>query len=142
MGDGSLCNCLYFTSNQLSRALTKMAEEEFKSTGLFPSQALALKIINDKPGISQNDLSCELDIKPSTTSRFIDKLEHKGFVKRKVKGKSSFLYSTDEGTDLMEKIDACWKNLFQRYSSVLGHEEGAKLTNAVHNAVNKLEKEL
>jgi len=45
-----------------------MAEEEFKSTELFPSQALALMIINDKPIISQNDLSRELDIKPSTTS--------------------------------------------------------------------------
>jgi DNA-binding MarR family transcriptional regulator len=142
MGDGSLCNCLYFTSNRLSRVLTKMAEEEFKSTGLFPSQALAVMIINDNPGISQNDLSHELDIKPSTTSRFIDKLEHKGFVKREVKGKSSFLYSTAEGLSLMEKIDVCWKNLFQRYSTVLGQEEGAKLTNAIHNAVDKLEKEL
>ncbi|AEG19113.1 MarR family winged helix-turn-helix transcriptional regulator [Methanobacterium paludis] len=142
MGDGSLCNCLYFTSNRLSRVLTKMAEEEFKSTGLFPSQALALMIINDKPGISQNDLSRELDIKPSTTSRFIDKLEHKNLVKREVKGKSSFLYSTADGLSLMEKIDTCWKNLFQRYSTVLGQEEGAKLTNAIHNAVDKLEKEL
>ena len=142
MGDGSLCNCLYFTSNRLSRVLTKMAEEEFKSTGLFPSQALALMIINDKPGISQNDLSRELDIKPSTTSRFIDKLEHKNLVKREVKGKSSFLYSTAEGLSLMEKIDVCWKNLFQRYSAVLGQEEGVKLTNSVHNAVGKLEKEL
>jgi len=42
----------------------------------------------------------------------------------------------------MEKIDTCWKNLFQRYSAVLGQEEGAKLTNAIHNAVDKLEKEL
>ncbi|WP_048190392.1 MarR family winged helix-turn-helix transcriptional regulator [Methanobacterium sp. SMA-27] len=142
MSKGSLCDCLYLTSNRLSRVLTKMAEEEFKSTGLFPSQALALMIINKKPGISQNDLSKELDIKPSTTSRFIDKLEHKNLVKRKIVGKSSFLYPTDNGIALMEKIDASWQNLFKRYSEVLGLEEAIKLTNSVHNAVNKLEKEL
>ena len=142
MSKGSLCDCLYLTSNRLSRVLTKMAEEEFKSTGLFPSQALALMIINKKLGISQNDLSNELDIKPSTTSRFIDKLEHKNLVKRKIVGKSSFLYPTDNGIALMEKIDDSWQNLFKRYSEVLGLEEAIKLTNSVHNAVNKLEKEL
>ena len=99
-------------------------------------------IINKKPGISQNDLSKELDIKPSTTSRFIDKLEYKNLVKRKIMGKSSFLYSTDNGIALMEKIDASWQNLFKRYSEVLGLEEAIKLTNSVHDAVNKLEKEL
>ncbi|KAF5089221.1 MarR family winged helix-turn-helix transcriptional regulator [Methanobacterium aggregans] len=142
MSDGYLCNCLYFTSNRLSRILTKMAEEEFKSAGLFPSQAFALMIINRNPGISQNNLSHELDIKPSTTSRFIDKLEHKSLVKREVKGKSSFLHPTEEGVDLMGTIEECWKNLLNRYSKILGFEEGEKLAQSIDLACNKLEQDL
>ena len=30
----SLSDCLYFSSNKLARVVTKMAEEEFKITGL------------------------------------------------------------------------------------------------------------
>ena len=138
MVDGSLCNCLYFTSSRLSRVLTRMAEEEFRETDLFPSQAL----INENPGISQSRLSRELDLKPSTTSRFVDKLEHRGFVKRKVEGKSPSLHPTEEGLELTEKIVACWKNLFKRYSRILGEENGVKLTSAVHDAVIKLERDL
>lgn len=142
MVDGSLCNCLYFTSSRLSRVLTRMAEEEFRETDLFPSQALALMLINENPGISQSRLSRELDLKPSTTSRFVDKLEHKGFVERKVEGKSPSLHPTEEGLELTEKIVTCWKNLFKRYSRILGEENGVKLTSAVHDAVIKLERDL
>ena len=37
MADESyLHDCLFFTTNRLSRAITKMAEEEFAMTGLTP----------------------------------------------------------------------------------------------------------
>ena len=140
MDEKILCDCLYFTSARLSRILTKMAEEEFKSTGLFPSQALALKIINSNKGISQNHLSYELDIKPSTISRFMDKLESKGLAKRKVKGKVSYLHSTQKGLDLQEEIDKSWKNLYHRYSKILGYEEGHELTKELNQTAKQLEK--
>lgn len=140
MDERILCNCLYFTSARLSRILTKMAEEEFKSTGLFPSQALALKIINIHQGISQNYLSSELDIRPSTTSRFIDKLESKGLAKRKVKGKVTYIHSTQKGLDLQEEIDISWKNLYHRYSKILGYDEGHKLTEKLNQTSKQLEK--
>lgn len=43
--------------------------------------------INQESGLSQNELSKILNIKPSITSRFIDKLENKGLVILKVKSK-------------------------------------------------------
>ncbi len=50
-----------------------------------------------EPGLSQNELSKILNIKPSTTSRFIDILENKDSTTRKVKGKVSYLYPTSKG---------------------------------------------
>lgn len=134
-----LSNCLYFTSNKLSRIMNRMADEEFSRIGLSTSHAMALMTIDLEPGLSQNELSKKLNIKPSTTSRFIDKLESKGLVTRKVKGKVSYLHPTPKGEKLQEEIQKCWKNLHHRYSKILGEKEGAELTSIVYKAADELE---
>jgi DNA-binding MarR family transcriptional regulator len=116
-----------------------MAEEEFLKTGLSPSHAFALMAINSESGLSQNELSKILGIKPSTTSRFIDKLESKGLVTRKVKGKVSYLYPTSKGEELQTEIQKCWKNLHYRYSKILGEKEGIELIATVYKAADELE---
>ena len=144
--DTKQCNamysCLYVTTNKLHRIINKMAEEEFVKTGLSPSYAVALSLIINEPGLSQNEISKKLNIKPSTTSRFMDKLESKGLVSRKVKGKVSYLYSTPKGEKLQQDIAECWESLHRRYSEILGYEEGDQLTSAVYSAANELEKDL
>ncbi|MEE8416834.1 MAG: MarR family transcriptional regulator [Desulfobacterales bacterium] len=67
-----LHNCLYFTSNSLSRVITRMAEEEFRRTGLSPSHAFLMMLVNDNPGIGQKELCEQLHLAPSTVTRFID----------------------------------------------------------------------
>ena len=137
-----MCSCLYFTCNKLHRVINKMAEEEFVKTGLSPSYALALMLIINEKGLSQKEISKKLNIKPSTTSRFMDKLEIKGFVSRKVKGKVSYLYPTEKGEKMQKEITQCLENLHKRYSQILGEEEGAKLTEKIYTAANELEKDL
>jgi DNA-binding MarR family transcriptional regulator len=138
----TMCNCLYFTSNKLNRILNKMAEEEFLKTGLSPSHALTLMNIDCQPGLSQKELSEIMNIKPSTTTRFIDKLEVKGLVKRKIEGKSSYLYPTQKGIDLKAEIAECWANLYKRYSEILGHDEGVELTKYIDKTAMKLEENI
>jgi DNA-binding MarR family transcriptional regulator len=116
-----------------------MADEEFSKIGLSTSHAFALMTINTEPGLSQNELSKILNIKPSTTSRFIDKLENKGLATRKVKGKVSYIYPTEKGENLKEEIEECWQNLYQRYSKILGEKEGIELTALIYKSANELE---
>ncbi len=80
-----------------------------------------------------------MNIKPSTTTRFIDKLETRGLVERKTKGKSTYLHPTQKGIDLQVEIGKCWGNLHKRYSKILGHKEGKKLTEIIDKAAIKLE---
>lgn len=134
-----LSDCLYFTSNKLSRIMNRMADEEFSRIGLSTSHAMALMTIDLEPGLSQNELSKLLNIKPSTTSRFIDKLESKWLVTRKVKGKGSYVYPTEKGLGLQEEMAKCWENLHRRYSDILGEEEGAELTALIYSAASELE---
>lgn len=132
-------NCLYFASNKLNRLINRMADEEFSRVGLSTSYAFALMAIILEPGLSQNELSKKLNIKPSTTSRVIDKLERKDLATRKIKGKVSYLYSTEKGENLKEEIGKCWQNLCARYSKILGEKEGTELTTLTYNAACELE---
>ncbi len=137
-----MCNCLYFTSNKLNRTINKIAEEEFLKTGLSPSHALTLMNIINQPGLSQKEISRDMNIKPSTTTRFIDKLESRGLVERKVEGKVSYLYPTQKGIELKTHITQSWGNLYKRYSKILGEKEGIKLTAAINQAAERLENDL
>ncbi|MFE1245253.1 MarR family winged helix-turn-helix transcriptional regulator [Fictibacillus sp. NPDC058756] len=135
-----LDNCLYFTVNKLSRAITRMAEDSFKKTGLSPTHAFLLMLVNNKPGISQSELAEELHMMPSTITRFIDKLVMKGLIERKAEGKRSFIFPTETGENTQVEIKEAWKDLYRNYSAVLGEDAGKKLTVLIREAGNTLEK--
>jgi DNA-binding MarR family transcriptional regulator len=133
-----LNNCLYFTANSLARVITRLAEEEFRPTGLSPSHAFLMMLVNDQPGIGQKELADHLHLAPSTVTRFIDSLVHQGYLTRRSEGKTSKISSTPAGEDLREPIAEAWKSLYERYSRVLGRQEGTELTSLIHAATGKL----
>jgi MarR family transcriptional regulator, organic hydroperoxide resistance regulator len=131
--------CLYFTSITLSRVITEMAEEEFAGTGLSPTYAFLLMLVNGKQGISQKELGTRLHLAPSTVTRFIDKLEAKRLLRRVEQGKNSLIFSTDSGKKLQARIQTCWNNLYERYSGILGEKNGDRLTDMMARASDTLE---
>ncbi|BBI31360.1 MarR family winged helix-turn-helix transcriptional regulator [Cohnella abietis] len=140
MDDGFLRNCLFFTANRLSRSITRIAEEEFASTGLSPMYGYLILLINGSPGISQKELSEKLSITPSTLTRFMDKLEGKGLAERKVNGKTVQAYPTVKGKELEGTIRQASKRLKESYSEILGFDDGAKLSDEIQAASEQLEK--
>ena len=133
-----LHNCLYFTANSLARVITRMADDEFRPTGLSPSHAFLMMLVNDNPGIGQKELCEQLHLAPSTVTRFVDALVYKGFLTRQTYGKACKVYATDEGSNLRQPIENAWKSLHQRYAAVLGLKNGDKLTAMIDAASNKL----
>jgi len=135
-----LHTCLFFTTNRLSRNITRMAEEEFAGTGLTPMYGYLIRIVNGSPGITQKELAEKLYIAASTLTRFIDKLEGKKLVERKVQGKSVLVYPTDKGIALEEQIRLASKKLKQRYEEVLGGEASTLLSRELEEASERLER--
>ncbi|MCI1273308.1 MAG: MarR family transcriptional regulator [Clostridiaceae bacterium] len=131
--------CLYFTANSLARIMTSFAEDEFKKTGLSPNYAFIVMLVCENPKISQKEVGEYLQLTPSTITRFVDKIEQKGFVKRLIDGKSVLLIPTDDGKKLLKEIKAAWKRLHDRYSKILGDKKGEDLTRQVGEAALKLE---
>lgn len=134
-----LNGCLYFSTNSLARLITKLADEEFRITGLSPAHAFVMIVVNEKPGIVPGEISNRLQIAPSTVTRFIDQLEKKELLKRKSEGKAVKIFPLQKGMDLQESIDSAWKGLHDRYTSILGDKYSDVLTQLINDAIKKLE---
>lgn len=134
-----LHNCLYFTANSLARQVSQLAEEEFRFTGLSPSHAFLLMLVNEHPGITQKELSEALNLAPSTVTRFVDSLTLKqGLVERRTEGKTARIYPTEKGKAAQSQIGQCWHNFYLRYSEILGETNGANLVREIDGANEKL----
>ncbi len=134
-----LNHCLFFTTGKLDRILTRWAQEEFASTGLAPSAAFAVMVINDRPGMNQNELAGILHLDPSTLTRFVDKLEIKNLIVRRKEGRMTYLDTTSKGLALHRELADGWKRVWKKYSDLLGMDLGNDLASRIHQAGLKLE---
>lgn len=135
------CGCLFFAANALGRLLTTMAEEEFRTTGLAPSLAFVVMNVNRQPGIQPSQLSELMKLTPSTVSRLVEKLEYQGYMRREVTGRTTQVQPTEKGAALQPQLQAAWRNLYARYSQLIGVEAARQLTQDSYAALQALENE-
>ncbi len=130
--------CLFFNVGALSRTLLRLAEREFKPLHLSPAHASVMLVLYDCPGISPKQLSRLLNLTPSTITRFIDSLEQKRLVHRKSQGKYAFITPSKKGLDLRPAIALAYKQLFQKYTRILGTIPAGRLSMSLLHANQKL----
>lgn len=137
--DSGFEHCLYFTANSLARRVSRMADEAFMVTGLAPSYAFVQMVVNEQPGVHQNEISTRMNLAPSTVTRFIDKLEERGLIRREAEGKASHIYPTPKGLELQGSIEKAWAGLHKQYVAALGEEFTRQLTEDICLAHGKFE---
>ena len=87
-----LNGCLFFTSAKLARELGKMADEAFRKTGLSPSHAMLLYIVNLKGGIPQKEIGEMLQIAEATSRSQL--VRAKEYLKKKLEKINSCKYAS------------------------------------------------
>lgn len=137
--NNELDECLFFSSCKLARVLGKTADDEFKVTGLSPSHAFLLLIVNNKSGIQQKQIGELLHMTPSTITRFIEKLESKQLVVRKAEGKNVFIFNTEKGLMLQSEIENAWARVHESYADILTVEEHTQFIATTNKIIAKLE---
>lgn len=133
------CSCMYFSANALARKIEKLACDCWKKVNLSPSHAYLLMVVVEDPGVQPGQLANELQLRPSTITRLIEKLEEKKMVVRTTEGKLTNVYPTPKAKEMYPKLKECSKNFFETYASILGKEESAKLVHNINKIADKLE---
>jgi DNA-binding MarR family transcriptional regulator len=119
--------------------MTKMADEEFAASGLSTSYAFLLMTVNDKPGIQPKEISEQMQLTPSTITRLIEKMEQKKLLERKSVGRTTKVYPTEKSKELEKTIKQSWRNLYCRYSELIGEDVARQLTVQIYDAVKRIE---
>ena len=134
-----LRDCLYFTANALARTISRLADVEFRSTGLAPSHAFLLMLVIESPGVAQKELSRSLQLAPSTVTRMVDALAAKKLVTRAISGRTTMVSPTQKGKKLLPTIHEAWWSLRRSYCEKLGEVEGDELARRIDEARAELE---
>jgi len=106
-----LYDSLFFSVSKLNRNVQRVAEEIFRPTGLPPSYGLLLLLLDEWKELSPSKISETLDIKPSTTTRFLDKLQKQNIVVRRIEGKYSYISLTPFGLSKLPEIKGAFETL-------------------------------
>jgi DNA-binding MarR family transcriptional regulator len=128
------CRCLYFSANALARSITRLAEDAFAPTGLSPSQAFILMTVSDRPGVHPGEVAQKMHLTTSTVTRLIDALERRALVRRTTGGRAVAVQPTKEGARLAEAVRDAWRQLYLKYSGLLGEGRARQLTEEIYAA--------
>jgi MarR family transcriptional regulator, organic hydroperoxide resistance regulator len=137
--ESRFCKCMYFSTNALARKIEKLAVESWKPVDLSPSHGYLLMTVIDEPGIQPGTLANEMQLKPSTITRLIEKLEDKKLVVRTSEGKVTNVYPTPKAKEIYGKLKECLHRFSSSYGSILGKEECLKMINSMNKLADKLE---
>jgi len=130
---------MYFSTSALARKIEKLAVESWKPVDLSPSHSYLLMTVMEEPGIQPGALADEMQLKPSTITRLIEKLEEKKLVIRTSEGKVTNVYPTPKAKELQGKLKECLHHFYSSYCSILGKEECSKMINNMNKLADKLE---
>lgn len=133
------CKCMYFSTGALARKIEKLAIESWKPVDLSPSHGYLLMTVIEEPGIQPGALAHEMQLKPSSVTRLIEKLEEKKLVVRTSEGKITNVYPTPKAKEMHGKLKECLHRFSSSYSSVLGKEECSKMISSMNKLADKLE---
>lgn len=126
--------CMYFSANQLARHLNSIAEEAFKELAITPTQGFSLIAIGELNKHTPSEIAAEIEMKPSTITRFLDKLETLGLVERTYHGRKAKVEITEAGIDELKKIKICWIKIHERIAETYGDETAEALTKGIVKA--------
>lgn len=136
--DSKYRSCLYFTANALARKIEKLALETWDKVELSPSHAYLLMLVVEEPGAQPGFLADHLQLRPSTVTRLVEKLEERKLLVRVFEGKTTNIYPTPKGKELYPRLKEYAREFHQRYVALLGNEESNALVKSMGQFADKL----
>ncbi len=133
--------CIYFNSNALARQINKIWDDAFKPFGLSPAHAYVLRMVLDQPGISMKQIAEELELAPSTVTRFVDSLINKNFLKRVSDTKDkrgSLIFPSQQAKKIHKKLEQTGTDLYKKMNKIIGKDTFTSLVTEMRDVRQQL----
>ncbi|MCW9047207.1 MAG: MarR family transcriptional regulator [Gammaproteobacteria bacterium] len=128
--------CIYFNTNALARQINKIWDDAFKPFGLSPAHAYVLRVVLDQPGISMKQIAEELELAPSTVTRFVDSLINKGFLTRSSDSddkRGIHISATQQAKKIHKKLENTGQELFNNMNNIIGKQAFSELVTGLRD---------
>lgn len=137
----SLANAMFINPQRYKSFYIKLVRERLKETKLTESSLFFIVVLDDKKGISLKELSCDVGVDKSLTTRMIRHLMDLGYVKKgKGPGKEYSVTLTEEGLKARKKgkevVDEVSEFLTSDFSEEEKHHMGSVLAKLVRKMEN------
>lgn len=131
-----LYDSLYFSVSRLNRNISRLAELEFKKIDIAPSYAFLMMLLHEWKELTPTQISTALDVKPSTTTRFLDKLQRQELIVRRLEGKFSYVSLSKLGVKKMPQIIGVYETLEYKYTKILTNKLVSKQKTVLNDMVD------
>jgi DNA-binding MarR family transcriptional regulator len=134
-------HCLYFNTTALARLLEKEWSAAFAGFELTPPQAFMLRLVLDRPGLSQRELADAMTIARPTATRVLDGLEARKLIRRRAgdaDAREQRIHPTAEAEAMHDGLNAASGNVTRRLKLMLGttlFEQAVGRIRAVRTAI-------
>jgi len=109
-------------TNTFSRNLTSFFDARLEKFGLATSYVELMILLNRSDDFSQKELAQHLSLAPSTITRFIDKLEKQGYVKKVRKGREAYAALTENGRKVSEEMESVYQSAVEDLKEIAGEK--------------------
>lgn len=133
--------CVYFNVHVLARKLNRRWEDGFARFGLSPSHGYLLRLILQKPGLSQQAIAAELCLEKSTVVRFLNQLEREGYLTRrgtKDDRRCNEIHPTAKALALRADFEALGEALYAEMCEIAGKEKLAALVVSLRTLAGRM----
>lgn len=113
---------MHFAVNSFSREVGKIFDDYLKPLGVAPSYAELLMMLGKSGGMQQQEIADEMNLAPSTITRFIAKLEKEKLVEKRKKAGRSEVTLTEKGARKTDQIKKEYTRAENELKELLGEK--------------------
>lgn len=129
---------MHFAVNSFSREVGKIFDDYLKPLGVAPSYAELLLMLSKSGSMQQQEIADEMNLAPSTITRFIAKLEKEKLVKKSKKAGRSVVTLTEKGAQKTDQVQKVYNNAVQELKELLGEKFVATTEQLLQHGMEQL----
>jgi len=129
------------TIHHISRGIHWMVKHQLDEYGVGSGQHFFLFLVDQQPGITQNEVSRKTDIDKATAAKGICRLEERGYIRRVPDQKDRrvrHLYLTERGKEIIPTIRNSFRKVTEICSAELTSGEQEQLFLLLHKVDHSL----